>query len=446
MKIRLHRRHMRKIWAIPMALVLVWGFSGSSLSADYATGQVTSAILLQERINLTVADKAITSLGTRDGLIKGDILVIAPTPDVGLGNPIAECAVISLVDEGSSVCQIIKARVEVQRGNFVSIEKLRRVDEKFYPLLYNMMARTVDPYQPHKKVHVYIHDIFDEHNSVTALSKRIQRGLESTFSQKARIRLHKDMGVKDFIFYPSSYRDTAITLNQAMLRAGVDVVISGTYALKNGNLHVTLYRFDRLFGEEGMAFRSTLTSLSDLSEAGEIVQPFRPVEKKEYISARVILKSRQYIPDRNEIAEIIANEANGDVFKVNALKRTGFNIISPVDVVIKVDNVKLHLGAKDDIIVPAVEKGIHRVSVSFRRGYFANNKNSLLYSSTRDIEKEVMVNIDKDGDLYVEVHLNPSLEKENIDFRIYKQTEKTRLLLKAVHSLESGKALEYFKD
>jgi hypothetical protein len=421
-------------------------FSGYSYCAEYSMGKVTSAILLQERLNLTVADKAVVSVGVKDGLIKGDILTITPSPDIGMTNPIAECAVISLVGPGSSVCQIIKARVEVQRGNFVSIEKLNRVDERFYPLLYNMLSKTVDPYEPYKKINVYIHEIFDQGNNVTVLSKRIKGGLEGIFAQKKRIRLLKGLDAKDFRFYPGSYRDTSLALNQVMDRSGVDVLITGAYTVSGGMINLTLYRFDSHYGEEGMTFTTALTSMSDISDASEIVIPMRPVERKEYVSAKVSLKTRQHVPGKDELGDIIANEGNGDVFTINTLKRIGFNIISPVNVMVKLDNEKLNFSGKDDILLPAVEKGVHRITVSFRRGYYANNRNSLLYSSARHIEKEMMVSIDRDGDVFMEVSLDPSLEKQNIDFKVFRQRENRRLLLRPIQSVEAGRPIEFFKD
>jgi hypothetical protein len=336
--------------------------------------------------------------------------------------------------------------VEVQRGNFASINKLKHVDERFYPLLYNMLARTADPYEPYKAINVYIHDIFNEGNNVTILSKRIKSGLEGIFAQKKRIRLKKDLDVKDFLFYPSSYRETSLALHQTMLRSGVDVFITGSYAVNDGTINITLYRFDRHFGEEALTFRTAITSLDDRREVSEIIKPFRPIVKREYVSAKVSLKVRQYVPGKDEMGDIIANEGDGDAFRINTLKRIGFNIIGPVSIVVKLDNEKLNFSGKDDIILPAVEKGIHKVTASFRRGYYANNRNSLLYSSTRDIEKEILVSIDKDGDVFMEIHLDPSLDKENIDFRIFRQTESKRLLLRAFQSVETGRPIMFFKD
>jgi len=51
-------------------------------SAQFVTGEIISAIILQERIHLTIGDKAVTNLGSKHGVIKGDIFVVTTPKDV----------------------------------------------------------------------------------------------------------------------------------------------------------------------------------------------------------------------------------------------------------------------------------------------------------------------------------------------------------------------------
>ena len=413
---------------------------------EYTTGQVSSAILLQERINLTVPDKAVVNIGTRDGLIKGDLLFVTTSPDIETANQVAECAVLKFVDDKSSVCQIVKAKVEVERGNYASIKKLQRGDDRFFPAAFDTMSRTAEPYEPYRKINVYIHEIFDGNNNVTGLSKRIKKALEDMFSQKSKFRLKTGLDTKDFLFYPDKYREASMALSQTMSRSGVDVFITGSYAVNGGVANLNLIKFDKNYGDETAAFQIPLTTISEQEQALQIVLPYKPIQKKEYVAAKLMIKTGQYLPQKDELSDIVNYEGNGDVFTVGTLKRTGFNIISPVNVAVKIDGEIINLRGKDEIVIPALEKGVHRITASFRRGYFSNNRTNLLYSSARDIEKEVMLSIAKDGDVYMEFKMNAAFEKDPIDIKIYRQSERRHVLLKPVHRTESGKSVDFFKD
>ncbi len=84
------------------------------------TGEITSSIILQERIYLNTGDKAVTNLGSKDGVIKGDILIVTTRLDVMKEKPIGQCAVTS-VDVKSSICEIITSNMEIPQGSNVSI-------------------------------------------------------------------------------------------------------------------------------------------------------------------------------------------------------------------------------------------------------------------------------------------------------------------------------------
>jgi len=442
------KAHRANRWTIGFfaAVAIVSILCGYSHSAEYVTGQVASAILLQERINLTVPDRAVVNIGPKDGLIKGDILFVTTGPNVELANQIAECAVIRFVDDKSSVCQIVKAKSEVERGNYASIRRLNRGDERFFPAAFDTLSRTAEPYEPYRKINVFVYEIFDENNNITRLSKRIKKSISDAFAQKPKFRMKTGVDAKDFLFYPDKYREASVTLSQTMARSGIDVFITGSYTTNNGVVNLNLVKFDRNYGDETANFQIPLTSITEQEQALQIVTPYRPIQKREYVSAKLAIKQGQYLPQKDEVNDIINYEGGGDVFTANTLKRTGFNIVSPVNVMVRIDGEAVNLRGRDEIVLPALEKGVHKITASFRRGYFANNKANLLYSSTKDIEKEVMLSIAKDGEIFMEFKMNAAFEKEPIDIKIYRQNERKHVLLKPVHRTESGKSVDFFKD
>jgi len=442
------KAHRAQRWTIGFvtAIAIVSILCGYSHSAEYVTGQVASAILLQERINLTVPDRAVVNIGPKDGLIKGDILFVTTGPNVELANQIAECAVIRFVDDKSSVCQIVRAKSEVERGNYASIKRLNRGDERFFPAAFDTLSRTAEPYEPYRKINVFVYEIFDENNNITRLSKRIKKSISDAFAQKPKFRMKAGVEAKDFLFYPDKYRETSVALSQTMSRSGIDVFITGSYTTNNGVLNLNLIKFDRNYGDETANFQIPLTSISEQEQALQIVTPYRPIQKREYVSAKMTIKQGQYLPQKDEVNDIINYEGGGDVFTANTLKRTGFNIISPVNVTVRIDGEPVNLRGKDEVVLPALEKGVHKITASFRRGYFSNNRANLLYSSTKDIEKEVMLSIAKDGEIFMEFKMNAAFEKDPIDIRIYRQNERKHVFLKPVHRTESGKSVDFFKD
>lgn len=91
-------------------------------------------------------------------------------------------------------------------------------------------------------------------------------------------------------------------------------------------------------------------------------------------------------------------------------------------------------------------KGTHNLFASFKRGYFFNAREPKLYISDKQIDKEVILSVEKDASIYIEIMLNPSFEGENIEFKIYDVTEKKSQLLKTIIKTEAAKSIEFFKD
>jgi hypothetical protein len=424
---------------------ITFSFTCSAFSAQTVTGDIISAIILQERIHLTVGDKAITNLGSKDGIIKGDILIVTSRQDVLKEKPIGQCAVTS-VDVGTSICEIITANMEIARGSIVSLATMHYTMDKLFPAAYKVLSKSVDPFPPYEKVKISVYDFFDSNNNITKLSERIKQEMKDVFVQKKRVQLVEPKTVKkDFFLYPEDIRNSYGLRTEVMETLGVDVFITGSYSLSNGTITLIIYKFDKNFNDEKITFQMPLLNAAEIASASEITAPFKPLPKKEYIACTVALKELQYVPQKEEKRDIIGHEAGNDVFKTNDLRRTNFNIISPVDILFKVDDQSVNFSGKTEAPV-LLTKGTHKLNASFKRGYFFNSRDPRLYVSEKSVEKEVILSIEKDASLYIDVSLNPAFEGDNIDFKIYDVSVKKTQLLKTIIKTEASKTIELFKD
>ena len=412
---------------------------------NIAIGQITSGIILQERIHLTLGDKAITSLGMKDGVIKGDIFRITTSADLSLEKPIGECAVVR-VDRDSSVCEIINANMEVERETRVSIAQIDTAAPKLFPAAYGLLFQSVDAYEPYERVSVYIHDIFDEQNNVTQLSDTIRQEIENVFAQKKRIQIIRDKSSRtEFHFYPSLDREQYETRHELMGTLGVDVFVAGSYTFDSEGVNLSLYKFDRRSGDETLTFKIPLTP-GEMVQAKEATRLYVPAEKREYVTCTVAYHDFQYAPQKDEAREIIEREAHGDAFKAHDLRKTNFNLISPVDIVVRIDDKTVNFSGGKKVVPFLLTKGTHRVFASFKRGYFFNTQEPRLYVSDKPIDKEAFLSIEKDGTFLIEVAFHPSFDSENISFKVYSVNEKKSQILKTIVRTETSKSIEFFKD
>lgn len=415
---------------------------GYALSAQLVTGEITSAIILQERIHLTVGDKALTNLGAKDGVIKGDILTVTTPQDIRKEKPIGQCAVTS-VDAKSSICEIIVSNMEIPRGSKVSIPVVRYSMEKFYPAIYTILSKSVDPFAPHDKVKISVHDIFDTQNNITTLSERLKQEMKDVFSEKKRVTVVDTASKKDLVVYPEDIMRSYGLRREVIEGLGVDVFVTGSYAVNNGTATFTFYKLDKNFNDEKITFQIPLVP-GDLAGAQEVSRPYKPAPKKEYIPCTVAYQENQYTPQKDEKRDIIAHEAGTDVFKAYDLRKTNFNIISPVDFYFKMDGQPMHFGGKHEKPV-LLTKGTHRLAAGFKRGYFFNTREPKLYVSDKSVDKEAILAIEKDASIYIQVVLNPSFDGENVEFKIYDVTEKKSQLLKTIITTEAYSSIEFFK-
>ncbi len=77
---------------------------------DLVVGQITAS--LEKKFKMLTGDKAFTNLGTRSGVIKGDILTVYHQLDTNRVEPIGQCAIVEIYD-AKSVCEIITMNREI---------------------------------------------------------------------------------------------------------------------------------------------------------------------------------------------------------------------------------------------------------------------------------------------------------------------------------------------
>ena len=430
------KKYLFKVSLVFLFFLLIILPSKNSYCDEYIKGEIVSSVS-KNQLSLLVGDKAVVSLGMKDGVIKGDLLKITDNTDVGLINPIGQCAVLR-VNNDNSICEIIKLQTEIDAGSPVFIEKLKYTEEKYSPIIYDLLSKTVNPYEPHKRVKVFIYNIFDEKNDVTKFSMKLKKEIESIFSQKSKIILKGALETKDFLFYPSVYKEYKGMLDELMKIENIDVFITGTYVLENDKVKISLYKFDKHFGD----IRTTLQIPLE-KELTEVILPYKEIVKKEYITCRIILRKLTYRIPQDIKKDIINYEAGGDLFIENDLKYKEFNIINPEDISVEINNETINLDEKKQTVI-RLNKGMNIISASFKRGYYYNTKGSLIHTSDKEISKRAIVK--GTGDLNIELNFNPDPDRGEIEIKVYKVMENLRHPIIGIKSIKSDEVIETFLD
>jgi hypothetical protein len=418
--------------------------SANSRAAEYITGKIMPSAILQDRIYFVPEDRAVTSLGMKDGLIKGDILQISREADYNLINPVGRCALVR-VDHDSSICEIISIKNEISQDYQVYANKLYSTDGRFYPIIYPLLYRVVEPYQPQKKVSVYIHDIFDKRLNKTIFSMRIKREVENIFAQKSKILLKGDLMSKEFHFYPIDSPENQKMIDDFMKRENIDVFITALHSLEGGQMNITFYKYDRYIGREVLPFQVKAEVGKDAEEISKVIAGYKALEKQELVACNISFNEFSDSVIKYGKAEIVRHEAEGDVFRENDLRVKEFNVIAPSDISILLDNERLKFGGKGESTV-YMAKGTHKLTATFKRGYFFNSKGSLVYTSKNLIRKDMILVVKNAGNVNVSIDLNPSFTAENIKFNVYRERADLRPQIKTIKSIKTDNIIETFID
>jgi hypothetical protein len=411
-------------------------FSFECSGEDLVKGSIIGTT--QNKLSITIGERAITSLGKNDGVIKGDIYKISEEKDPDLKGPIGNCAVFD-VKEDQSTCEIIKMSKEIRKGDLVLTKKLDFSDKNLYSIIYNSLNKFLEPYEPYQKVSVYIYNFLDEKNNITKFSELLKKEMKNILSQKSRINIVSDDAGKGLVIYPEEYANTKF-IEDYMKRDNINVFIAGSYKTNKDNVELTVFLVDKDYADYQLQFTLKSNDYSNL--ISEVTVPYSPFERKDII-CNLFYKPFLYTPQRDDKKYFVLQESEKNPFIQYTLGRIDFNIISPVDVILKIGNNIIKFNERNEYKL-TLPKGSHRLSASFKRGFYYND--ALMYTSIKEIKKEILLNIEKGGEINIDLNVTPLYDKDNIDFKIYRKTERETFTLKPIYKTETINQLETYKD
>lgn len=430
---------MKKITVLFFCLSII--FSANCLAKDLNQGKIIGN--LDEKVKIMTGDEAIIDLGRNNGVTKGDILTIYNPRDIKYLNPIGKCAIVQDY-ERTSICEIIKIYNNEIGMDMVVLDKLIITDPDLYPVIFQLLTKVVEPYEAQKEITVYVHSIFDEQNNVTKFSEKIQREIKKIFVQKKRINVEeKNLPQSLFAYLPDDYAESNQVIEDYLKKGNIDVLIAGTYKMRGDKIELSLYKVDKNY--EDIAVDTTLNAATYASIASSVVTSYKPIKKEQNIVCDILYTPIHHkITLRDERNNIVDIEAKNNPFLEYTLKRVDFNIISPTDFKLIVDNNEISFEKTKNNQI-SMNTGRHEITAVFKKGFYSNDL--LVYPSDIEVKKDIVLILDKPGDIKIEVSADAMPGKENIDFKIYKKTDMSRSVIKQV-GLERNniKSVETFKD
>lgn len=409
----------------------------------YAEEQLQGEIIgsLDSKVKMLLGDKALLNLGERDGIIKGDILTIYGRTDTQHFDTLGKCAVTKVYDS-TGICEIIRMKNEIGR-DIVTIPRLKYSDANLFPVIFKLMTRTIEPYEPEKEITVYVNNIYDENNNITKFSEGLRKEIKKVFYQKKRIKpVAGDISPELFAYLPDEYDKSKDVIEDYMKKDKTDVIITGTYKIKGGKIELSLYKIDKNY--EDIVLEATLNAAPYTDLVSNITVPYVEKRKQQNITCNVLYKPIYYrAAARDERNDIIEKETRNNPFLEYSMKRIDFNIISPVDFKLKVDNNEINLDKINNYKL-MLTTGDHEVVASFKKGYFFNDL--LLVTVDNEVRKRIMLSLDKPDDIIIDIEANPVPGKENIDFKVYRKAIQAKPVIKPVLQKDLVNQVETFKE
>ncbi|OPY80915.1 MAG: hypothetical protein A4E64_00132 [Syntrophorhabdus sp. PtaU1.Bin058] len=431
---------MKKI--IIFTTIIFVFFSMQCFGEDYIKGKIVSN--LEKKLKIVYGDKAIITLGSNHGLVKGDILSIARPADVYLADPVGQCA-IQKTFPSTSICEVIKMTQEIEGGQQVFMKRLEFNDPKLFPDIFRVLQNLVEPYAPYKDISVYIFNVFDENRNITKFSELLKDEIKFVFSQKKRIKFVGDDVGKMFAAYsPNELFEKNNVIEGYMKKDNIDALITGYYEVRGGKVFVTLYKIDsnwdvakRQDSIDGASYGNLLTT---------VTVPYTPLKKEQNVTCNFVYKPVRHKPLKKEKDEYIANTAQNDPLMLDTLQRVDFNMVGPVEFKLKVDNDMLDLENKKEYKM-LLRTGKHEITTSFKTGFYYNE--TLMFTSPNECKgcrKSVVLQLDKDDEINVEITADPLYGREKIDFNVYTKVITSRPVLKPISRKEKVVPVETYKD
>lgn len=410
--------------------------------AEYIKGNIISN--LDKKLKIVYGDKAVITLGSNHGVIKGDIINITRPVDISLANPIGQCAVQKTF-ESTSICEVFKMTQEIENGQVVFMRKLEFNDPKLFPDVFRMLHNLVEPYAPYKDISIYVYNIFDENRNITKFSELLKEEVKFVFSQKKRIKFISDDVGRIFAAYsPNELSEKNKVIEGYMKKDNIDALITGHYEVKGEKVFITLYKVDNNWDVVKRQGSINGTSYGDLLTA--VTVPYSPMKKEQNVICNVVYKPVRHKPLKTEKQEYIVNVAQDDPFLLYSLGRVDFNVVSPVEFKLKIDNDILDFEKQNEYRL-LLQTGKHEITASFKTGFYYNE--TLMFTSPdecKGCKKSVVLQLDKDAEVNIEVIANPLYGRESLDFNIYTKVVTSRPILKPISKTEKIVPVETFKD
>ncbi len=117
----------------------------------------------------------------------------------------------------------------------------------------------------------------------------------------------------------------------------IDVIITGSYKVRNGKIEISLYKVDKNW--EDIIVDTTVDSVPYSDLISSVTVPYKSMRKEQNAVCNILFKPVHYKATvKEERNDIIVIESKKDPFLEYSLKRIDFNIISPVEFKLKIDN------------------------------------------------------------------------------------------------------------
>ncbi|MFA5616573.1 MAG: hypothetical protein WDK95_06920 [Syntrophorhabdaceae bacterium] len=434
---------MKAILAFILCIsVFVPGYTCLAAEPDgFVTGQIIDS--LEGKFKMLIGDKAFTNLGSRMGVIKGDILTIYSAADKAKSDPIGRCAVVQVNDTGS-ICEIIEMSREIGK-DAVALKKVAYDDALLYPSLFTLLSKVVEPYPPEKKIKVYIYQIFDENHNVTEFSQKVRKEMVRVFFQKKRIvSAGRLISPALSAYLPGEYDEYNKTIEDYLRKDNIDVIISGTYKVMGDKVQISYYKIDKNY--EDIIVDTVVASQPYTATAAKVVIPYTEKKKEQIIKCDVIFKPVQYrTQSRDERNEIVAAETRGNPVLEYTLRRSEFNIVMPVDFTLTVDGNTVKFDKSAELSIP-LTTGEHQITASYSKGFYFNDTFLVALPEQNMVRKSAIISVDRPEDIVLEIEANPLPKRENLSFNVYRKTTRSSTIVKPVLTRETAKPVEVFKD
>jgi hypothetical protein len=427
---------------VPVLIVMLLAFPALScqcFALDPVVGVV--APLNNERVTITQGEHAVANVGERDGIVKGDVGSVRADRGGAPSTVIARCAVTA-GSYRSSVCEVINDKKEIDPGSAIFFEPVAFTDATLYPVTIAVLSHIVGPYEPYKRLRVCLYGIFDDSNARTGLSELIMGEFARVFGQKKRIDLVDKSALKELIFYPDADTKLIDFVQKNMKTADIDALVTGTYKVTGKRIDLMVLAINREGSSKTGFFSFPLEEKYTRPLSAIVGKPMEPT-RIEVSTCLLTLKTMPFEPAKHELGQLIREEAAGNPLVEKVLKQTAFNLLRPVEIKVRVDDEAMAISDKEEQRL-TLPNGVHRVLISFKRGYFFNE--SLLYTSQQEVTREALLDLTKPDNLFIDIGINPLFQADAIGLDIGERVESRREVIKPIYKVQSEKAIEVFRN